>query len=99
MGGYKANRIILGGFSQGAALALYAALTYDRPLAGVVSIAGWEACGLVESVRHLGTPILICQGTADALVQERTGFETARSLKSRGVSNVRYRTYQDLEHT
>lgn len=35
------NRIVLGGFSQGGALALYSALTYKKPLAGVMALSCW----------------------------------------------------------
>lgn len=39
--GIPANRIVLGGFSQGGALALYTALTYKKPLAGVIGLSCW----------------------------------------------------------
>lgn len=39
--GIPSNRIIIGGFSQGGALALYSALTYTKPLAGVVALSSW----------------------------------------------------------
>lgn len=39
--GISASRIIIGGFSQGGALALYAALTYPEPLAGVIALSSW----------------------------------------------------------
>lgn len=39
--GIAANRIVVGGFSQGGALALYSALTYSQQLAGVVCLSGW----------------------------------------------------------
>lgn len=39
--GIPSNRIVLGGFSQGGALALYSALTFNKPLAGVVSLSCW----------------------------------------------------------
>jgi len=37
--GIPSNRIIVGGFSQGAALALYCALHYPEPLAGCVALS------------------------------------------------------------
>lgn len=39
--GIPASRIMLGGFSQGGALALYSALTYAEPLAGVMALSCW----------------------------------------------------------
>lgn len=35
------KKLILGGFSQGGALALYAALTYHRPLGAVLILSSW----------------------------------------------------------
>lgn len=39
--GIPANRIVIGGFSQGGALALYSALTFSKPLAGVMALSCW----------------------------------------------------------
>lgn len=39
--GIAAKHIILGGFSQGGALALYAALTFPEPLCGVMALSCW----------------------------------------------------------
>lgn len=39
--GIPSHRIMLGGFSQGGALALYSALTYAEPLAGVMALSCW----------------------------------------------------------
>jgi predicted esterase len=36
-----ASRIVLGGFSQGAAMSLLTGLTNERKLAGVVAMSGW----------------------------------------------------------
>lgn len=39
--GIDAGRIVIGGFSQGAAMSLLTGLTTERKLAGVVSLSGW----------------------------------------------------------
>eukprot|EP00656_Telonema_subtile_P045853 TRINITY_DN52120_c0_g1_i1.p1 TRINITY_DN52120_c0_g1~~TRINITY_DN52120_c0_g1_i1.p1 ORF type:complete len:182 (+),score=44.85 TRINITY_DN52120_c0_g1_i1:137-682(+) len=39
--GVQHNRIVLGGFSQGAALSLYAGLQLQKPLAGVLAMSGY----------------------------------------------------------
>ena len=39
--GIPTKRIVLGGFSQGGALALYSALTFPEPLAGIISLSAW----------------------------------------------------------
>lgn len=39
--GIPSNRIMVGGFSQGGAVALYTALTLQKPLGGVVALSTW----------------------------------------------------------
>lgn len=39
--GIPADRIVVGGFSQGGALALYSALTFPQKLGGVVALSCW----------------------------------------------------------
>lgn len=39
--GIPTKRIVIGGFSQGGALALYSALTFPEPLAAVVALSAW----------------------------------------------------------
>ena len=39
--GTASTEIVLGGFSQGGAMALYAGYTYPKTLAGVVVFSGW----------------------------------------------------------
>lgn len=39
--GISTKRIVLGGFSQGGALAMYSALTFPEPLAGVLALSSW----------------------------------------------------------
>lgn len=39
--GIESKNILLGGFSQGGALALYSALTYPETLAGVAALSCW----------------------------------------------------------
>lgn len=39
--GIDPGRIVIGGFSQGAAISLLTGLTSERKLAGVVALSGW----------------------------------------------------------
>ena len=39
--GINAGRIVLGGFSQGGAMALLTGLTTERQLAGIAVLSGW----------------------------------------------------------
>jgi len=71
--GIPANRIILGGFSQGGALALYSGLTYPKPIAGILAFSCWIpkhqdfVDGLSEGRKDI--PILQCHGDVDPIVR------------------------------
>lgn len=39
--GIPTKRIVLGGFSQGGALAMFSALTFPEPLAGIIALSAW----------------------------------------------------------
>ena len=70
--GIPSNRILLGGFSQGGALALYSGLTYSKPLAGILALSCWLP--LHEKLSWAGspnvnTPVLQCHGDADHIVR------------------------------
>lgn len=41
--GIPANRIVLGGFSQGAAMSLLTGITSERRLSGIAVLSGWLA--------------------------------------------------------
>ncbi len=44
--GIPSDRIILAGFSQGAAMSLYVGLQYQQKLAGIISLSGYLPQGL-----------------------------------------------------
>lgn len=39
--GVPSNKIFIGGFSMGGALAIHAGLTFDEPLGGILSLSGF----------------------------------------------------------
>lgn len=67
--GVPPERVVLGGFSQGAATVLLAGLSYPRKLAGIVAFSGWLAMrdtfpGHVHEAQK-STPVLQVHGRAD----------------------------------
>lgn len=77
-----ADRLVLGGFSQGAMLACDVALHNDRPLAGLILLSGtllarteWEP----RMPARAGLPVLMSHGTSDALLP-LAAAETLRDL-------------------
>ncbi|MDY7115581.1 carboxylesterase [Halomonas sp. SSL-5] len=83
--GVDSRRIILAGFSQGGAVAYQAALSFDRPLGGLLALSTYfataESISLAEANREL--PIEVHHGSFDPVVPEalgRAGFEKVKSL-------------------
>lgn len=52
--GIPSERIMVGGFSMGGALALYAGLIYDKPLAGIIGLSSF----LVQRTKLPGVSLL-----------------------------------------
>lgn len=101
--GIPANRIVLGGFSQGGALSLYTALTCPHPLAGIVALSCWlplhrnfpQAAN--GSAKDLA--ILQCHGEQDPMVPVRFGALTAEKLRSVVTpARVEFKTYPGVMH-
>ncbi|KAJ2944364.1 hypothetical protein O0L34_g18365 [Tuta absoluta] len=100
-GGVPANRILLGGFSQGGALALHAALTYPQPLAGVIALSCWlpRHAHFPDGVKApLELPIFQAHGDCDPVVPFKWGQMTASFLKT-FMKNCEFTTYQGLSHS
>ena len=99
--GIPANRVLLGGFSQGGALALHAALTYPERLAGVMSLSCWlpRHSHFPEEVRApLDLPIFQAHGDCDPVVPFKWGQMTTSFLKT-FMKNIEFMTYQGLTHS
>lgn len=99
--GIPSNRIIIGGFSQGGALALYSALTYSKPLAGVVALSCWLPLNKSFPAFVAGnkeTPFLQCHGDCDPIVPFKWGQMTASILKGY-LKSIEFKTYGGLMHS
>ena len=100
-----ADRVILGGFSQGGAMSLYSGLTYGKKLGGIFGLSCYLLLqnSIKEKIAAAGgvndkTPIFMGHGDADQVVQYQWGQKTADKLKEWG-HEVDFRTYKDLPHS
>jgi phospholipase/carboxylesterase len=70
--GLAADRVVLAGFSQGAALALHTGTRYRDALAGILVLSGYEVLPETReaeaSPANRGTPMLFCHGAYDPVV-------------------------------
>ncbi|MCL4132156.1 UNVERIFIED_CONTAM: hypothetical protein GTU68_008754 [Idotea baltica] len=99
--GIPYSRIILGGFSQGGALALYSSLTFKNSLAGVIALSCWLPLRNEFPSGILGntnTPILQCHGIGDPVVPLKFGEVTSQLLKQ-FVPDLEFKTYKDMFHS
>jgi phospholipase/carboxylesterase len=86
--GIAAERLVLGGFSQGAALALYAGLCYERPLAGIMALSGYvplhkQIAARFSPANH-HVPIFMAHGRYDLVLPINFGYFTRNFLLGHG---------------
>ena len=94
--GIKPERIMLGGFSQGGALAIATVLQSCYPLAGLIVLSSYFACMKQLSQRltpsSLTTPILMAHGINDPVVMYDWGMQGKEALLALGFS-VAWQSY------
>ncbi|MBA6412076.1 dienelactone hydrolase family protein [Parahaliea sp. F7430] len=68
--GIPSERIVLAGFSQGGAVAYQAALSYDKPLAGLMVLSSYFATSktIQPSLANKNIPIQLFHGSMDPMV-------------------------------
>ncbi len=83
MRGIAPQRIILAGFSQGAAMALYIGLRQSQPLGGIIALSGYlllpEEAAAWQTASHT-TPIFMAHGVEDPIVPYALGDQARRTL-------------------
>jgi len=94
--GVAAQRIVLAGFSQGGAIALYAGLRHAERLAGIVALSTYviapAALPLEASAANRDIPIFMAHGTQDPVVQFRWAEASRQALVAAGY-NVGWHAY------
>ena len=99
--GIESRRIVLAGFSQGAAIALHTGLRYPQPLAGIMALSA--PLPLPEHIptelhaANAQVPVFLAHGTIDRVVPFAVGEAAHALLKKIGVP-VEWHSYP-MEHT
>jgi predicted esterase len=100
--GLPPERIVLGGFSQGACLALDAFALRGGRLGGVIAYAGGLIGATLEPERYAadlaGTPVFLGSGDPDPHIPTGRVEESAELLRARGAQ-VDARLYPGIGHT
>lgn len=105
--GIPASRIVVGGFSQGAALSLYTGFRLSERLGGIIAMSGYlpireqKSQDYINTITDLSkeTPLLMCHGTADNVVRYEWGQKSFALLKSGGVQKATLRSYPNMQHS
>lgn len=97
--GIDSHRIIIAGFSQGGAVGYQSALTYPKPLAGLLGLSSYFATSqsIVYNPANDELQIQIFHGTADPVVPESLGQQSYDLLIEKGYQ-ANYKTYS-MEHS
>ena len=99
--GIAANRIILAGFSQGGAIALYAGLRYQDKLGGIIALSTYlplaDKFKQTPPNQDRNTPIMLCHGTHDNIVPIGKGENSRNTLAALGYQ-PQWHDY-DMEHS
>ncbi|CAI5440057.1 unnamed protein product [Caenorhabditis angaria] len=99
--GIPANKIIVGGFSMGGALAIYSGLTYSKTLGGIVGLSSF----FLQRTKFPGsytannsTKIFLGHGAADFLVPLSIG-QLSEQLIKKFNPNVELHIYGSMAHS
>ena len=88
--GVAPGRVVLAGFSQGGAVALYAGLRHPERLAGILAMSCYlpfpETLAAEKSAANAEVPILLCHGRNDPVVPMGMGLEARTDLKAQGYA-------------
>lgn len=99
--GIDSRRIVLAGFSQGAAIALHTGLRYPESLAGIMALsAPLPLAERIPAELHAANaqvPVFLAHGTQDRVVPYMVGESARRLLKEIGVP-VEWHSYP-MEHS
>jgi phospholipase/carboxylesterase len=97
------EKVIIGGFSQGAALSLATAATMDYKIGGVIALSGF--CPIPSTVEehsksaNYTTPIFQGHGTVDPLISKEWAQKTSEFYKGLGFTNYSFNTYPGVAHS
>lgn len=97
--GFRAEEILLAGFSQGGAMALYTAIHCNLPLGGVISLSSYLPMARdCKPVLQKNTPIFMGFGQYDQLVLPEFTQVTNQWLLAAGYNQITLRQYP-MEHS
>lgn len=99
--GIAASRIVVAGFSQGGAIALYTGLRHPERLVGIIALSAYliaaDKLAADAAQANRDAPIFMAHGTADPIVRFEWGDASRRALETAGY-RVDWHAYR-MEHS
>ncbi len=94
--GIPSEQIVLAGFSQGGAMALYSGIRFPERLAGMIGLSCYlPIAAALATERHAAnyrTPIFMAHGSLDPVIEPQLG-ETSRALLTAAGYTVEWHSY------
>jgi phospholipase/carboxylesterase len=88
--GVPAGRVVLAGFSQGAAVSLYTAPRFAESLAGVMALSGYlprgDTFAAERTAANAATPVFMAHGREDAVLPMSLGVQSRDFLTAQGYA-------------
>ena len=99
--GIGSERIVLAGFSQGGAMALYSGLRFEKKLAGIMGLSTYmlapDRLATEGSAANLRTPVFLAHGRHDPVLPYSSG-EHSRAVLTAAGYDVQWHSYA-MEHS
>ncbi|BGP55913.1 hypothetical protein JCM8202_005256 [Rhodotorula sphaerocarpa] len=104
--GIDPERIVLGGFSQGCAIVLLAAMSSPHQLGGIMCLSGWLPLAYkikngkhpMQSERAHELPVFWGHGLDDNTIQHNWAEESIAHLTKMGFRDIEFHSYPGLSH-
>lgn len=102
--GIPADRIVLGGFSQGGAMSIFAGFTATVKLAAIVALSSYVVLSgsftehLPKPHVNKATPVFMGHGDEDVVVPMKLGKKSFDFLKKQGF-DVSWHEYKEMGHS
>lgn len=98
--GIRSEKVGVGGFSQGGAVALMS-LRWNIKIGAVIGLSAYlplRTDSTIVSIHNKQTPVLMCHGDCDAVVSYDYGRMSASELRKAGAS-VDFKSYKGMAHS
>eukprot|EP00002_Diphylleia_rotans_P009269 TRINITY_DN1935_c0_g1_i5.p1 TRINITY_DN1935_c0_g1~~TRINITY_DN1935_c0_g1_i5.p1 ORF type:complete len:230 (-),score=49.42 TRINITY_DN1935_c0_g1_i5:150-839(-) len=102
------NKIFIGGFSQGAVMAIRAGLTFKEEIGGIIACSGYvpqkdtlltQLPKRDQKPYNKNTPIIAYHGGSDQVILQSTAEEDYKFLADSANIEIRFRSDADEPHT